>query len=193
MDFKHSKTLANLSKAFAGESQARNRYTYYAEVARKEGLEHVAAVFEETAWNERAHAEVFYNHIVENLGEGIIEVNATYPASIADTAKNLKAAADGEREEWDVLYKSFKEDAIAEGYKLIAHSFQEIAEIEEHHENRYLALWALVKDGKYFTRDEETAWKCRNCGYVHEGKKAPVVCPACNYSQAHFELKETQQ
>ncbi|MFB0918994.1 MAG: rubrerythrin family protein [Clostridiaceae bacterium] len=193
MDFKQSKTFANLAKAFAGESQARNRYTYYAEVAKKEGLEHVAAVFEETAWNERAHAQVFYNHIVENLGEGIIEVNATYPASIADTAKNLKAAADGEREEWDVLYKSFKEDALAEGYKLVAHSFKEIAEIEEQHESRYLALWNLVKEGKYFEREEAVLWKCMNCGYVTENKKAPLVCPACKYPQAHFELKEAAQ
>lgn len=190
MDFKESKTFANLAKAFAGESQARNRYTFYASIARKEGLESVAAVFEETAWNERAHAKVFYDHIIENLGEGVFEVNATYPAKKGDTAANLRAAADGEREEWEILYKEFGDIAAEEGYKAIAASFKMIAEVEKAHEERYVELWNLVKENKYFEREEAVLWKCLNCGYIVEAKKAPAICPACKHPQAYFTLKE---
>lgn len=190
MEFKGSKTEQNLINAFAGESQARNRYTYYAEIARKEGLEHVAAIFEETAWNERAHAQVFFEHLTKNLGNAKLVVNGDYPVFIGTTAENLKAAADGENEEYTVLYNNFSKIAEEEGFKAVAHSFKEIAEVEEEHEKRYLALWNLVKENKYFTRDEEVIWKCRNCGYVHVGKEAPKACHACRYPQSYFEIKE---
>ena len=189
MEFKGSKTMTNLMNAFAGESQARNRYTFYASVAKKEGYEHVAAVFEETAWNERPHAKVFFDHLQRNLGSDKILVTGDYPISMGNTAENLKAAADGENEEYTLLYNNFARIAEEEGFKAVAKSFHEIAEVEEEHEQRYLALWNLVKEGKYFTREEEVAWKCRNCGYVHVGKEAPQVCPACLHPQAHFEIK----
>lgn len=189
MELKGSKTMQNLMNAFAGESQARNRYTYYASVAKEEGYEHISAIFEETAWNERAHAKVFFDHLVRGLGADKLVVTGDYPVSLGNTAENLKAAAEGENEEHAVLYPAFAKTAEEEGFKAIAKSFQEISEVEEQHEKRYLELYELVKSGKYFTRDEEVTWKCRNCGYVHVGKEAPQVCPACLHPQAHFEIK----
>lgn len=189
MEFKGSKTQQNLMNAFAGESQARNRYTYYASVAKKEGYEHIAAIFEETAWNERAHAKVFFDHLVRNLGADKLFVTGDYPISMGNTAENLKAAAAGENEEYTQLYNNFKKDAEEEGFTAVAKSFQEILEVEEQHEKRYLELLKLVEEGKYFSRDEEVSWKCRNCGYVHVGKEAPKACPACLHPQAFFEIK----
>jgi rubrerythrin len=184
-ELKGSKTEQNLLKAFAGESQARNRYTYFASVAKKEGYEQISAIFQETADNEMEHAKVFFKHLIG----GQVEITATYPAGkIGTTADNLLAAAEGEKEEWDKLYPEFERIAREEGFNNIADSFKEIAEVESHHESRYRALLENVKNGKVFKKDEVVEWKCRNCGYVHEGKDAPKVCPACKHPQAYYEV-----
>ena len=182
---KGTRTERNLLAAFAGESQARNRYTYFASVARKEGYEQVAAVFIETADNEKEHAEMFF----KQLEGGDLEITATYPAGvIGDTAANLEAAADGERMEWTAIYQDFAAVAREEGLKRAATVFTEIAEVEEQHEKRYRKLLANVAGGTVYRRDTVVSWKCRNCGYVHEGTDAPKVCPACAHSQAYYEL-----
>jgi len=184
-ELKGSKTEKNLLAAFAGESQARNRYTYFAEVARKEGYEQIAAIFEETAWNERAHAQREF----EFLNGGEVEIQAGYPAGvIGDTRANLKAAAAGEHHEWTEMYPVFEKVAREEGFTEIADVFKEIAEVEEQHEKRYLALLKNVEEGKVFKKDRPVKWKCRNCGYVHEGPSAPEECPACGYPQSSYEL-----
>ncbi|MEN6531820.1 MAG: rubrerythrin [Anaerolineaceae bacterium] len=188
MEFKDSRTYQNLVNSFAGESQARNRYSFYTEVAEKEGLLHVAAIFTETADNEREHAKIFYDHIVQNVGAVTIHVDADYPASVGSTWENLEAAAAGEHEEFSLLYKNGAAIAKEEGYDKIAESFTEIAEVEERHYLRYKALAEVVKDGKYFKRDHKVYWKCRNCGYIHEGEEAPKVCPACKHAQKYFEV-----
>lgn len=193
MDFKDTRTAGNLAKAFAGESQARNRYTYYAQVAREEGLEHVANIFIETAENERAHAEIFFNHLLENMEVGPISVDATYPLGKATTADNLKYAAEGEREEWEILYKNFGDIAEEEGFKQIAVSFRQIASVEVQHEKRYLELLDLVQNNKFFSRDEEKEWKCINCGYIYVGKQALKICPTCKYPQAFWQIRECEQ
>jgi len=187
MEFKDSRTYQNLVNSFAGESQARNRYSFYTEVAEKEGLLHVAAIFTETADNEREHAKIFYDHIVRNLGAVTIHVDADYPASVGSTWENLEAAAAGEHEEFSLLYKNAAEIAKEEGFDKIAESFTEIAEVEERHYLRYKALADVVKDG-YFKREHKVYWKCRNCGYIHEGEEAPKVCPACKHAQKYFEV-----
>jgi len=187
MEFRESRTCQNLMNAFAGESQARNRYTFYASVAKKEGLLHVEAIFLETADNERAHAKVFWDHLMHKGGNFTGHVNADYPFAIGTTAENLTFAADGEQEEWTKLYCEFRDVAREEGFEDVAHSFQEILEVEEHHEARYRKLQSLVASGTYFKREEPKVWKCRNCGYIHEGPEAPDVCPACNHPRAHFE------
>ena len=171
--------------SFAGESQARNRYTYFASVAKKAGFEQIAAIFLETADNEKEHAKRFF----KLLEGGEVEISAAYPAGvIADTAGNLKAAADGENLEWTKLYKEAEETARREGFEEIAVQFKEIAEVEEEHEKRYRKLLKNVKAGTAFKRDAVVKWKCRNCGYVHEGKEAPQECPACAHPQAYYEL-----
>lgn len=185
MGIKGSKTEQNLLKAFAGESQARNRYTFFASAARKEGFEQIATIFEETAGNEREHAQVFFDH----LEGGPAEITASYPAGkTGKTADNLLAAAEGEKEEWGTLYPDFAAVAEQEGFKDVAKSFKEIAEVEEQHEMRYRKLLDNVKNGKVFTRDTPVKWHCRNCGYVHEGTSAPDKCPACSHPQAYYEL-----
>lgn len=185
MGIKGTKTEQNLLKAFAGESQARNRYTFFASVAKKEGYEQIAAVFEETAANEKEHAEVFFKY----LEGGPAEITATYPAGkISTTADNLLAAADGEREEWGELYPNFAGTAEEEGFAEVAESFREIAEVEEEHERRYRKLLDNVKNGRVFKRDQEVLWHCRNCGYIHKGTSAPDICPACKHEQAYYEL-----
>ncbi len=186
--FKGSDTEKNLLKAFAGESQARNRYSFFASVARKEGFEQIASIFEETAENEREHAKVFFKYL--NKSEGImVEITASYPAGkIGSTKENLLAAANGEKEEWSSLYPEFEETARKEGFSEIADSFKEIAEVEEHHEARYRALLKNVEEKKVFKKDKVVKWKCRNCGYVHEGKEAPLICPACQHAQAYYEV-----
>ncbi|MBU3959056.1 MAG: rubrerythrin family protein [Candidatus Omnitrophica bacterium] len=182
---KGTKTEQNLLASFAGESQARNRYTYFAGVAKKAGFEQVAAVFLETADNEKEHAKRFF----KLLEGGEVEITASYPAGvIGDTAVNLEAAAAGENLEWTKLYKEAEETARKEGFEEAAVQFKEIAEVEEQHEKRYRKLLKNIKKGKAFKRDTIVKWKCRNCGYVHEGKEAPEECPACAHLQSYYEL-----
>lgn len=184
---KGSKTEQNLLKAFAGESQARMRYDYFAKQAKKEGLEQVAAIFDETALNEKEHAKRFFKF----LEGGGVEITAMYPAGkIGTTLENLKAAAEGENEEWTELYPEFAKVAEAEGFNEVALAFRMIAKVEKAHEERYLKLYANLESGYVFERDGVIVWKCRNCGYLHEGKKAPKSCPACLHPQSYFEIKE---
>jgi len=182
---KGTETEKNLLKAFAGESQARNRYTYFASVAKKDGFEQISALFLETAENEKEHAKVFFKY----LEGGPTEITATYPAGkIGTTAENLLAAADGEKEEWSELYPTFADIAESEGFADVAESFRQIAKVEAHHESRYRALLENVNGYKVFKKDGVVFWKCRNCGYVYEGAEAPDLCPACHHPQAFFEL-----
>ncbi|MDD2579877.1 MAG: rubrerythrin family protein [Clostridia bacterium] len=187
-----TETLKNLMKAFAGESQARNRYTYFASVAKKEGYNQISAIFLETADNEKEHAKVFYKHIDKGLdgtNEAVpIEITASYPVAYGNTHDHLIAAAAGEHEEWADLYVEFANVAEKEGFKDIATSFRMIARVEKHHEDRYLKLADNVKNGEVFKKNEKVLWKCNNCGYVHEGSVAPDICPACQHPQAHFEI-----
>ncbi len=182
---KGTKTELNLLKAFAGESQARNRYTYFASVAKKEGYEQICAIFTETADNEKEHAKRFFKF----LEGGCAEITATFPAGvIGTTADNLEAAANGENEEWTELYPEFANVAKEEGFPEIALVFTKIAEVEKHHEERYRKLCANVRNNKVFEKDAETTWKCRNCGFVYTAKTAIKLCPACAHPQAHFEI-----
>jgi len=185
MNFKRSESEQNLLKAFAGESQARNRYTFFASAARKEGYEQISAIFLETADNEKEHAKIFFEH----LKGGDVEIVATYPAGkIGTTAENLLAAAEGEKMEWSKIYSDFEKTARKEGFKDIAESFKQIAEVEEQHEKRYRKLLENIKEHKVFKKDHIVKWHCRNCGYIHEGTSAPLVCPACKHAQAFYEL-----
>ncbi|KIO43589.1 MULTISPECIES: rubrerythrin [Sanguibacteroides] len=187
MSIKGTKTEQNLLKSFAGESQARNRYTFFASVAKKEGFEQIAAVFTETAEQEKEHAKRFFKF----LEGGMLEITASYPAGkIGTTAENLKAAAEGENEEWAELYPEFAKVAEEEGFNAIAAVFRNIAAVEAEHETRYRKLLERVEAGKVFEREEEILWQCRNCGYVHKGKTAPKACPACAHPQAYFEEKK---
>lgn len=182
---KGTQTEKNLLTAFAGESQARNRYTYFASAAKKEGFEQISGIFIETAENEKEHAKRFFKF----LEGGDVEIKASYPAGvIGNTATNLEEAADGEKLEWTTIYKDFEAVARKEGFEEIATIFKEIAEVEEEHEKRYRKLLKNVKEGKVFKKDTVVKWKCRNCGYVHEGKEAPKVCPACAHPQSYYEL-----
>ena len=182
---KGTKTERSLLEAFAGESQARNRYNYFASQAKKEGYEQIAAIFLETADNEKEHAKRFFKF----LEGGEVEITASYPAGvIGETAANLETAAAGENLEWTKLYKQAEGIAREEGFEEIADVFMEIAEVEEQHEIRYRKLLKNVKEGKVFKKDTVVKWKCRNCGYVHEGKEAPEKCPACAHPQAYYEL-----
>ncbi len=181
---KGTQTEKNLLAAFAGESQARNRYTYAAKVAKKEGYVQLSALFEETARNEEQHAKTFFKF----LEGGVVEIQAAYPAGvIGTTEENLAAAAAGENEEWTELYPGFAAVAKEEGFPKIAAAFKFIAAVEERHEARYLYYGKQVRDGTVFKRDEPTRWKCDKCGYVHEGPVAPGMCPACLHPQAYFE------
>ncbi|MEK7368098.1 MAG: rubrerythrin [Planctomycetota bacterium] len=185
MDLKGSQTEKNLLKAFAGESQARNRYSYFAKKAKKDGFEQIAAVFEETAEHERAHAKRFFKF----LKGGEVEITAVFPAGvIGTTAENLKAAAGGEHFEWEKLYPSFARTARDEGFMSAAEVFESIAVAERHHEGRYLSLLKHVEAGTVFKRNSKVIWHCRKCGYTHEGTEAPPVCKACAHPQAYFEV-----
>lgn len=185
MDMKGSKTEQNLMKAFAGESQARNRYTFYAKVAAEEGYNQIADLFLETADNERAHAFGFFSL----LDGGMPEFTASYPAGpVHSTAENLLAAAEGELAEWGTLYPDFAQVAESEGFKKAAVTFRKIAEVERYHERRYRKLLANVEEGKVFRKESPALWKCQECGYVHEGETAPKVCPVCNKPQSFFEI-----
>ena len=185
---KGTQTEKNLLTAFAGESQARTRYTFFASVAKKEGYEQIAAIFNETADQEKEHAKRFFKF----LEGGMVEITATFPAGvIGTTAENLKAAAEGEHEEWSDAYPKFAEIAEQEGFIEIAKVFRAIASVEAEHEKRYLTLLELVETNKVFERDEAIVWQCRNCGFVLTGKRAPLKCPACAHPQAYFEkMKE---
>ena len=173
-DLKGSKTFENLQTAFAGESLARNKYNWYASQARKEGLEQIAAIFDETAGNEKEHAKLWFKYL--NNG-------------IPDTSANLKDAANGENYEWSDMYAGFAETAEKEGFKEIAAKFRMVAGIEKTHEERYKKLLDNLENGKVFTKDGQQVWMCRNCGYIYVGEKAPEVCPCCNHPQAFFEVK----
>ena len=173
MELKGSKTEANLWTAFAGESQARNKYTYFASVARKAGYEQIAAIFEETANNEKEHAKMWFKEL----------------GGIGDTAANLKAAAAGENEEWTSMYKEMAETAREEGFTRLAFLFEGVGKIEKEHEERYLKLLSNLENDVVFQDGEETVWICRNCGHIHVGKEAPAVCPICAHPQAYFERR----
>ncbi len=186
MSIKGTKTEKNLLKSFAGESQARNRYTMFAKAAQKEGFEQIAAIFIETAEQEFQHAKTFFNYL--ESGENL-EITAMYPAGkVGTTAENLKAAAMGEHEEWEDLYPEFAKIAEEEGFKEIATSFKMIAKVEAEHEKRYLKFLQNIETNKVFEKGEEVEWMCRKCGYVHKGKKALKTCPACKHPEAYFEI-----
>ena len=174
MNLKGTKTERNLAEAFAGESQARNKYTYFASVAKKEGFQQIAAIFEETANNEKEHAKLWFKHL----------------QGIGDTAANLKAAAEGEYYEWTDMYDQFAKDAEEEGFKALAAQFRMVAAIEKTHEERYRKLLANVEMQQVFEKAGETMWECRNCGHLVMGKKAPAACPVCAHPQAYFEVRK---
>jgi rubrerythrin len=190
MNLRGSETEKNLLKAFAGESQARNRYTYFASVAKKEGFEQISGIFQETADNEKEHAKIFFQHLKNSEGRAL-EINASYPAGkIGTTKENLFAAAEGEKMEWGKIYPDFEKIAKKEGFKEIADSFKQIAEVEEKHEKRYRKLLKNIIEHKVFKKEKVVMWKCRNCGYIHIGKEAPKNCPACKHPQAYYEVFE---
>ena len=184
---KGTRTEKNLAISFAGESQARMRYTYFASVAKKEGYEQISAIFTETADQEKEHAKRMFKW----LEGGMVEITASYPAGvIGTTLENLKAAAAGENEEWTLDYPRFADIADEEGFPAIAKMYREIAVAEKGHEERYRAFVKNIEEGKVFKKDVETVWQCRNCGYVHVGTEAPETCPACLHPQAYFEVKK---
>jgi rubrerythrin len=184
-DIRGTETEKNLLKAFAGESQARNRYTYFASAARKEGLVQIADIFMETADQEREHGKRFFKF----LEGGNVEFTASFPAGVTGTtAENLEAAASGEHEEWAELYPAFAAKAREEGFKQIAAVFDMISIAEKQHEKRYSELLENLNAGKVFKKDGKVTWRCRNCGFIHEAEEAPRVCPACDHPQAHFEV-----
>ncbi|PRR83652.1 rubrerythrin [Clostridium vincentii] len=186
---KGSKTAENLMKSFAGESQARMRYTYYSSIAKKEGFVQIANIFTETADQEKEHAKRFYKFLKEDFVDETIEIQATFPVAFhKETVKNLKAAAAGENEEWSDLYPSFAKVAEEEGYPIIAAVYREITKVEERHEIRYNKLTKNIEEGKVFKKDESILWKCINCGYIYEGVEAPKACPACAHPQGYFEV-----
>jgi rubrerythrin len=185
MDFKGSQTEKNLLAAFAGESQARTRYTFFASKAKKEGYEQIGAIFEETSDNEKEHAKLFFNH----LKGGIVEITSAYPAGmVATTVENLKAAAAGEKLEWGMLYPNFGDVAEKEGFPEVARTFRAVANVEAYHERRYNKLVDSINQGKVFKKDQPIKWKCRNCGLVVEGNEAPAACPTCMHPRSFFEV-----
>ena len=186
---KGSKTAENLMKSFAGECQARTRYTYYSSVAKKEGYVQISNIFMETAENEKEHAKRFYKFLKNDYSGEQIEITAGYPVALYDdTLKNLKAAASGENEEWTDLYPTFAKIADEEGYPEIAAVYRQIAKVENHHEVRYNKLAKNIEEDKVFKKDETVLWKCNNCGYIYEGAEAPMACPACAHPQSYFEV-----
>jgi rubrerythrin len=187
---KGSQTLENLMKAFAGESQARNRYDYYAGVARKEGYRQIENIFLETSINERMHAKRFFQYACDGVEDMplMVNVNADYPVAFSNTLDNLKFAADGEHEEWEIIYPKFAQIAKEEGFPHVEALFKKIADIEAHHEARYLRLAENIKSGLVFKKDVMVQWKCEVCGHVHIGLEAPAVCPTCVHKQEHFEM-----
>ncbi len=188
--FKDSKTAGNLMKAFAGESQARNRYAFYSSCAGKEGLQQIAGIFMETAENEKEHAKLFYKQLCTNVNTDCMQdIIAAFPIAFSDdTIKNLESAADGEHEEWTKLYPEFAGAAEQEGFMDAARTFSGIAKIEKSHEERYRKLAQNLKSGEVFKKNKKVLWKCRNCGYILESAEAPVKCPVCEHPRAYFEL-----
>ncbi len=185
MEMKGSRTEKNLMGAFAGESQARNRYTFFASKAREEGYMQIAAIFEETANQEKEHAKRFFSM----LKGGDVEITAVFPAgTVGSTADNLKASAGGENHEWTTMYKEFAEVARKEGFDSVARLFDAVSVAEKQHEKRYLGLLANVQGGKVFKKDKKVVWRCTNCGYLHEGPEAPAACPACAHPRSYYEL-----
>lgn len=182
-----TKTADNLSKAFAGESQARSRYTFYAKLAENENQNLLSEIFLETADNERAHAKVFFDFLIKGLGKSEINVNTEYPIGYGTNSENLLYAAEGEKMEWGTAYPSFAETAAQEGFPEIAAAFTNIASIEKTHEKRFLDYKVLIDSGKLYSNDTEIAWKCRNCGFIFFGLSAPKVCPVCKYVEGYFE------
>lgn len=188
---KGSETLVNLMKAFAGESQARNRYNFYASIASKEGYKQIEAIFLETADNEKEHAKRFFKFALTGMEGEIpadVDISATFPVAMGNTLDNLNYAANGENEEWSALYPEFARVAEVEGFKEISTVFKMIAKVEHHHEERYRKLYNNIKNGLVFKKEEQATWICRNCGYIHDGSSAPEICPACIHPQAYFEL-----
>ncbi|MEA2030876.1 MAG: rubrerythrin family protein [candidate division Zixibacteria bacterium] len=184
-ELKGTQTEKNLLTAFAGESQARNRYTYFASSAKKEGFIQIAHVFEETANHEKEHAK----RLFKLMKGGEVEIQAAFPAGvIGSTAENLKAAAGGEHHEWENMYPEFAETARKEGFDTIAKTLEAIAVAEKQHEKRFLGLLANIEAGSVFKKEKKVVWRCRNCGYIHEGEEAPKSCPACAHPKAHFEM-----
>lgn len=188
MSLKGTETAKNLLKAFAGEMQANGRYNQYAKIAKNEGYVQIQRIFEETASQEYEHAKLFYRHLAKDLDVEEIEITASFPVALGTTAENLKAAAEGEKMEWGHMYPDFKETAIKEGFEEVAHTFQEVSEVEENHEKRYLKLLKNLEEGIVFKRDEEVKWYCQNCGYIHTGFEAPEECPACKHKREYFKL-----
>jgi len=190
-NLKGTKTAENLLKAFAGESQARNRYTYYASVADKEDFKQIKNIFIETADNEKEHAKMFYKALLEGFKDelpAVVDITASYPIAQGNTLDNLKAAAAGENEEWTELYPTFAKVAKEEGFPEIAVTFNMIASVEKKHELRYAKLAENIINGKVFSKDSSVSWKCGNCGYITNGTGAPELCPACKHTKAHFEV-----
>ena len=186
---KGTKTAENLMKSFAGECQARTRYTYYSSIAKKQGYVQISNIFMETAEQEKEHAKKFYKYLKEDFVDEMIEITASYPVSFhEDTMANLKAAAAGENEEWTQLYPEFAKIARAEGFEAIAITFERISEVEKRHEDRYNKLAKNIEEGTVFKKDEKVLWKCLNCGHIHEGEEAPKVCPTCVHPQGYFEV-----
>ena len=185
---KGTKTAENLMNAFAGESQARMRYTYYASAAKKEGYVQISNLFTETADNEKEHAKRFYKFLVESLNGESVNIQADFPVALGDTKTNLLAAAQGENEEWTELYPQFADVADQEGFPVIATVFRKIAEVEKHHEARYKKLYENIVSDTVVKKPAAVQWKCNNCGYIHTGSQAPDLCPACAHPQGYFEV-----
>ena len=184
MNLKDSQTRINLMRSFAGESQARNRYTYFAKKAKEEGYEQIAEIFCMTADNEKEHAKLFYEYLGDIRGH----VDAEYPFELGTTEENLESAAAGEKEEWSFLYADGEKTAREEGFDDVADTFHYVIEAEKHHEQRYLKLLENIKNDTVFSKEKETYWMCRECGYVHHGKSAPKKCPNCHHPQAYFQV-----
>ncbi len=188
-DLKGTRTSENLMKSFAGESQARMRYTYYASTAMKEGYRQISNIFMETADNEKEHAKLFYKHLLAGgLQDAMQEIRASYPIAFADTLKNLEAAANGEKEEWSDLYPAFAETADQEGFPEVARTFKHVSMVEKRHETRYRKLHDALEQHKLFVKDGKVFWKCLECGYIVEASRAPERCPVCDHPKGHFEI-----
>lgn len=189
MNLKGTRTAENLLKSFAGESQARMRYTYYSSVARKEGYIEIANILLEIAEQEKEHAKRFYKFLKEDFKDEGIEITSTYPVSYHDeTLKNLKAAASGESEEWEILYPEFSKIAKEEGFTAISVAFDRISEVERNHEKRYRKLIENLENNTVFKKEDTVLWMCTNCGYIYEGEEAPKACPACLHPQGYFKV-----